>query len=232
MLLRLLAALFAVSMAATAQTPLSVEELYSTVQSSQQSIKEGKMTDRELASFLSKSKLSERLDDRSVEQMRGLGIGPKTLDALQRLRDQSKTLGAAKPIEQAGPPPQAPPPSAQELAAIMDKMRSDALSYSQRLPSFICTQATSRFVAPEPGTGGGEPSYRLTDTLTSRLSYFEQKEEKKLILIDNRVTTQDYKALARSHLPRASSAACCRRYSSPVRRRISNGRAGPPSVTG
>jgi hypothetical protein len=200
MRLRLLAAVFAVSLAATAQTPMSVEELYSTVQSSQQRIKEGKMTDRELASFLSKSKLTERLDDRAVEEMQGLGIGPRTLEALQRLRDQSKTLAAAKPIEPPGPPPQAPPPSSLEQAAIMDKVRSDALSYSQRLPDFICTQVTSRFTAPEPGTRDGgradsEPSYRLLDKLTSRLSYFEQKEEKKLILIDNTVTTQDYKTL-------------------------------------
>jgi len=195
MSLRLLAAVFAVALAATAQTPMSVEELYSTVQSSQQRIKEGKMTDRELASFLSRSKLTERLDDRSVEQMRGLGIGPKTLEALQRLRDQSKTLPAAKPIEPPGPPEQAPPPTSLEQAAIMDKVRSDALSYSRRLPDFICTQVTSRFVASEPGTRDGEPSYRLLDKLTSRLSYFEQKEEKKLILIDNTVTTQDYKTL-------------------------------------
>ena len=83
MRLRLLAAVFAVSLAATAQTPMTLAELYSFVQSSQQFIKEGKMTDRELAGFLSKSKLTERLDDRSVELLQGLGIGPKTLEALR-----------------------------------------------------------------------------------------------------------------------------------------------------
>jgi hypothetical protein len=203
MRLRLLAAVFAVSVAATAQTPMSVEELYSFVQSSQRFIKEGKMTDRELASFLGKSKLTERLDDRSVEQFQGLGIGPKTLEALQRLRDQSKTLVAAKPIEQPGPPPQAPPPSALEQAAIMDEVRKYALSYSRQLPDFICTQVTRRFAAPAPGTRGGgradsEPSFQLLDTLTSRLSYFEQKEDKKLVLINNTLTTQDYKTLGGS----------------------------------
>src|ERR1035437_2873002 len=203
MRLRLLAAVFAVSVAATAQTPMSVEELYSFVQSSQRFIKEGKMTDRELASFLGKSKLTERLDDRSVEQFQGLGIGPKTLEALQRLRDQSKTLVAAKPIEPPGPPPQAPPPSALEQAAIMDDVRKYALSYSRQLPDFICTQVTRRFAAPAPGTRGGgradsEPSFQLLDTLTSRLSYFEQKEDKKLVLINNSLTAQDYKTLGGS----------------------------------
>jgi hypothetical protein len=196
MRLRLLAAVFAVSMAATAQTPMSVDDLYRFVQSSQQL----KTTDRELASFLSKSKLTERLDDRSLELLQGLGIGPKTLEALERLRDQSKTLPAAKPIEPPGPPPQAPPPTSIEQKAIIDHAREYALSYSQRLPDFICTQVTRRYAAPAPGTraGGradGEPSFQLLDTLTSRLSYFEQKEEKKLILKDNSVTTQDYKTL-------------------------------------
>ena len=200
MRLSLFAAVLTVSLAATAQAPMTLKELYSFLQSSQEFIKEGKMTDRELANALSKSKLSERLDDRSVEQLQGLGVGPRTLEALQRLRDQSKTLTAAKPIEPPGPPPQAPPPSPVEQAATLDKMRGDALSYSQRLPDFICTQFTKRYAAPAPRTSAGgkadsEPSFQLLDTLTARLSYFEQKEEKKLILIDNTVTTQDYKTL-------------------------------------
>ncbi len=187
-------------MAATAQAPMSVEELYNVVQSNQKFIKEGKMTDRELASFLGKQKLTERLDDRAVEQLQGLGIGPKTLEALQRLRDQSKTLPAAKPMEPPGPPPQAPPPDSIEQKAIIDSAREYALSYSQRLPDFICTQVTRRYAAPAPGARAGvgadsEPSFQLLDTLTSRLSYFEQKEEKKLILKDNTVTTQDYNTL-------------------------------------
>jgi hypothetical protein len=203
MRLRLLAAVFAVALAATAQTPMSVAELYSFVQSSQQFIKQGKMTDRELAAFLSKSKLTERLDDRSVEQMQGLGIGPKTLEALEHLRDQSKTLTAAKPIEPPGPPEQAPPPNSVEQSAIIDHVREYALSYSRQLPDFICTQVTRRYAAPAPGTRAGgradsEPSYRLLDTLTSRLSYFEQKEEKKLVLVDNSITAQDYKTLGGS----------------------------------
>jgi hypothetical protein len=203
MRLRLLAAVFAVALAATAQTPMSVAELYSFVQSSQQFIKQGKMTDRELAAFLSKSKLTERLDDRSVEQMQGLGIGPKTLEALEHLRDQSKTLTAAKPIEPPGPPEQAPPPNSVEQAAIIDHVREYALSYSRQLPDFICTQVTRRYAAPAPGTRAGgradsEPSYQLLDTLTSRLSYFEQKEEKKLVLVNNSITAQDYKTLGGS----------------------------------
>src|ERR1035441_7129605 len=95
---RLFAVVFAVCLAATAGT-LSVDQLYSFVRSSVQSIKEGKQTDKETADFLATTKLTERLDDRSVEQMESLGIGPRTLAAPRRLRDQSQTLAAAKPIE-------------------------------------------------------------------------------------------------------------------------------------
>jgi len=67
---RLLAAVFAVCLAATAQT-LSVRELTGFIQSSGQLIKEGKQTDSEVAKYLAKVKLTERLDDRTIEEMQG-----------------------------------------------------------------------------------------------------------------------------------------------------------------
>src|ERR1017187_8846118 len=173
---RLFAAVLVVCLAATAGT-LSVDQLYSFVRSSVQSSKEGKQTDKETADFLATTKLTERLDDRSVEQMESLGIGQRTLAALRRLRDQSQTLAAAKPIEPPAPPRQAPPPSSEEQAAIIDEGRAYALDYSKSLPDFICTQVTRRYAAPPPGTryGGNadsEPSWQSQDTLTIRLSYF------------------------------------------------------------
>jgi hypothetical protein len=135
--------------------------------------------------------------------MESLGIGPRTLAALRRLRDQSQTLPAAKPIEPPAKPRQAPPPSSEEQAAIIDEVRAYALDYSKSLPDFICTQVTRRFLAPPPGTrfGGSadsEPSWQSQDTLTIRLSYFEQKEDYKPILVNNRITNQDYKSLGGS----------------------------------
>lgn len=179
---------------------MSVDKLFAFVQSSAQLIKDGKMTDKELADFLAKTKLTERLDDRSVEQMESLGVGPRTLVALRRLRDQSQTLPPAKPIEPPAKPRQAPPPSSEEQAAIIDEVRAYALDYSKSLPDFICTQVTRRYLAPPPGTryGGSadsEPSWQLNDTLTIRLSYFEQKEDYKPVLVNGRLTTQDYKSL-------------------------------------
>jgi len=197
---RLLAAFCAVCLAASGQT-LSIEKLVAFVQSSEKLIAEGKMTDRELANYLGKVKLTERLDDRVIEDLQGKGaIGPKTLQALQALRDHSNTLAAAKPLVAEPKPTPIPPPSSEEQAAIIDKVREYALAYSKNLPDFICTQVTRRFAAARPGTkyGGSpdsQPSWQALDTLQIRLSYFEQKEDYKLIFVNNSVTTQDYKTI-------------------------------------
>jgi hypothetical protein len=198
---RLVAAIFALSLAAMGQT-LSIEKLLAFLQSSEKLISEGKMTDRELANFLSKVKLTERLEDRTIEDLQGQGkVGPKTLQALQGLRDRSQTLAVAKPVIPEPKPVMPPPPSSEEQAAIIGEVRKYALSYSKNLPDFICTQVTRRYAAPAPGSkygrgmSGSEPSWQSLDTLQIRLSYFEQKEDYKLILVNNSVTTQDYRTL-------------------------------------
>jgi hypothetical protein len=203
MLYRLSVAVLAVCLAATGQS-LSVEKLLSFLQSSEKLIKEGKMTDKELAGYLSKVKLTERLDDRAIEELQGAGnIGPKTLEALHALRERSQSLASAKLPPAEPKPVPIPPPSSQEQAAIIDEVREYALNYSKTLPDFICTQVTRRFAAPAPGTkyGGSadsEPRWTALDTLTIKLSYFEQKEDYKLILVNNTLTTQDYGTLGGS----------------------------------
>jgi hypothetical protein len=195
---RLLAAVFAACLVAMGQS-LSVEKLVAFLQSSEKLIKEGKMTDRDLANYLTKVKLTERLDDRTIEEIQGFGkIGPKTLQALASLRDRTQALAAAAPIVE---PPKAtpiPPPTSEEQAAILDEVREYALNYSKNLPDFICTQVTRRYVAPAPGTKNGgpidsEPHWMSQDTLQIRLSYFEQKEDYKLIMVNSTPTSQDYK---------------------------------------
>src|SRR5689334_435855 len=197
---RLLAAVFALSLVAMGQT-LTVEKLTAFLKSSQDFIKEGKMTDRELANYLSKVKLTERLDDRTIEDIQGtLAIGPKTLEALNALRDRTASLAAAKPVIPEPKPAPIPPPTSEEQGAILTEVRQYALNYSKTLPDFICTQVTRRFAAPGPGTRYGgradsQPSWQSLDTLTIKLSYFEQKEDYKLILVNNNVTTQDFRTI-------------------------------------
>ena len=203
MLYRLSVAVLAVCLAALGQS-LSVEKLLTFLQSSEKLIKDGKMTDRELAGYLGKVKLTERLDDRTIEEIQGFGsLGPKTLEALRGLRDRTQALAAAKLPPPEPKPVPIPPPSSQEQAQVIDEVREYALNYSKTLPDFICTQVTRRYAAPAPGTKyggayGSDPRWQSLDTLTIKLSYFEQKEDYKLILVNNTMTTQDYGTLGGS----------------------------------
>ena len=125
---------------------------------------------------------------------------PAWLDALHALRDRSQNLAAAKLAPLNAKPAPIPPPSSEEQAAIISEVRDYALNYSKSLPDFICTQVTRRYAAPAPGTkyggaAGSDPTWYLQDTLTIKLSYFEQKEDYKLILVNNSMTNQDYKSL-------------------------------------
>jgi hypothetical protein len=199
---RLLAGVFAVCLVAAAQT-LSLRELVSFVQSSEQLIKEGKQTDGELAKYLAKVKLTERLDDRVIEDLQSRGIGAKTLQALQALRDRTKDLMAAKPIAPEAPPTPISPPTSEEQAAILSDVREYALNYSKNLPDFICTQVTRRYAAPMPGTRWGgsalsEPSWQAQDVLQIRLSYFEQKEKYTVVLANNAIVNKDYEQMGGS----------------------------------
>ena len=193
---RLVAAVFLFSLGAMAQS-LSIQELRSFLQSSVQL----KQSDKDVAGFLSKAKLTEKLDDRMIEQMQSLGLGPKTLAALRLLRDHSENLAAAPPAAPEAKAAPIPPPSTEEQAAVISEVRTYALNYSKMLPDFICTQVTRRYAAPAPGgrysgRAGSDPSWQLQDTLTIRLSYFQQKEDYKLVLVNNTVTQQDYTKLA------------------------------------
>ena len=200
---RLLAAVFVVCLVAAAQT-LNLQELVSFVQSSEKLIKEGKQTDAELAKYLAKVKLSERLEDRVIEELQSQGIGAKTLQALQALRDRTKELMAAKPIVPQAPPTPIPPPSSEEQAAIISDVREYALNYSKNLPDFICTQVTRRYAAPMPGTRWGgsslsEPSWQAQDVLQIRLSYSIQAGEKYLVVLaNNAIVNKDYSQMGGS----------------------------------
>jgi len=98
-------------------------------------------------------------------------------------------------------PPESEPkpnahPSPEQQAAIIEDVREYALNYSQNLPDYICTQVIQRYGERIPqgkhAPVGGGP---LLDTLTIRLTYFEQKENYRLLLVNNTVTQQDYSKL-------------------------------------
>lgn len=146
--------------------------------------------DRQVAEYLKHVHLSQRLDARTIEDMQGLGAGPKTAEALRALGEQSKALPAppapvAKPVYT--PPP---PPSSIEQANILKEASEYARDYSKRLPNFICVQVTRRYADPT-----GLEFWHLMDTVTARLSYFEQKEDYKVVLVNDRAVDTNFNSL-------------------------------------
>lgn len=67
-------------------------------------------------------------------------------------------------------------PTPEEQAKLLDEMRLYTIVYTKRLPDFICLEQTFRYVDTT-----GMNAWRLVDVLTARLSYFDQKEDYKLV---------------------------------------------------
>jgi hypothetical protein len=169
-----------------AQTRLTVEQLVLFIRSS---IKL-KHDDRQVANYVRKLQLVQKLDDRTIEELQGEGAGPKTVEALHELRDATKELPSPPPPAPKPEPVPIPPPSLEEQRKIIEKAREYALSYTKRLPDFICTQVIRRYVDPS-----GLEFWRQEDVLTVRLTYFEQRESYKMVSINNKITEQSYESL-------------------------------------
>ena len=65
---------------------------------------------------------------------------------------------------------------------MLDAARAYARDYSKNLPNFICTQVTRRYLDPS-----GLEFWQQQDTVVSKLSFFEQKENYKVVFVNNHV---------------------------------------------
>src|ERR1700677_4355985 len=92
---RLLAGVVFLCAAALAQQTLTVHQLAEFIHSSTHEMK-GKQSDKEIAGFIVKLKLSERLDDATIEEFQNEGAGPLTVAALRALGERSANLSVAK----------------------------------------------------------------------------------------------------------------------------------------
>src|ERR1700679_236231 len=133
--LRLLGLLTLLAVAVSAQRSMTVAEVVAFVKSQ---IKM-KGDDRATADFLlHKIKLTEKLDDRTVEELQGQGAGPKTVQALHKMIEESASLRAAAPPPAAAiPPPPPPAPSSAEQAEVLDAMKEYAANYTKNLPNYV-----------------------------------------------------------------------------------------------
>ena len=177
---RSLCLLVTITALASAQTSMTADQLVGFVKSSINLHED----DRKVAEIVKKTRLSNQLDVRTVESLQGMGAGSMTMAALRALSVASATLPSAPaPASKLSVAP-IPAPSADEQKNILAAVTENALNYSNGLPNFICMQVTRRYV----DQAGGE-NFRLTDTIAERLSYFEHKEDYKVISVNNAPVT-------------------------------------------
>ena len=144
-----------------------------------------KESDPQIARYLQKVKLTESLDDTTIEQLESAGVGPKGVEALEALRDASRAL---PPPKEAVPGFESPPsPTIDDLRHILAETRKQALAYTETLPDFICTQTVRRYLDPKATN-----SWKETDTLTVKLSYYQQKEDYQLQLVNGKPAVKSY----------------------------------------
>src|ERR1700674_2086983 len=176
--------LLALAVPAAAQRSMTVNELVNFIRSSIQL----KHDDRQLAASIKKVKLSNKLDARTVETLQGMGAGPSTVAALRSLVTESSSLPPPPPpapkLVVVGPPA----PDSIEEKKILAAITESALNYTKSLPNFICMQVTRRYADIS-----GLENYRLVDTIAEKLSYFEQKEDYKIVSKNNIPVTTNLK---------------------------------------
>jgi hypothetical protein len=168
---------------AQAQRAMTVAEVLSFVRSQ---IKIG--DDHSTAEFLRKIKLTEKLNESTVEDLQGQGAGPQTVRALEKLAEESASLPAPPPPVVVKAPPPIPPPDRAEEAAVLAAVRDYALNYTKSLPNYVCVQTTRRKIIP---TGRAfDQGYRSQgDVIQELLTFFDQKESYKVEMINGKSTT-------------------------------------------
>lgn len=159
-----------------AQRQMSVEALEQFIKSSINL----KHPDKQVADVVKTLKLTQRLTASTVENLQGMGAGPRTVEALKLLIAGSAALPVAPPPVTTAAVITQPPPLPAELSAILKEVTQNALDYTKGLPNFICTQVTRRHVDPY-GNGG----FQLADIIQEQLSFVDGKENYKVVLVNN-----------------------------------------------
>ena len=177
-----------------------------------QESKKAPLDEKDVLGLVVSSNLGEISASRVVEMIRERGLGftvsdpflqkvetlhadPAIAQALRKLKDRGEALvpGSPKNLENESPPgaaAQSPLTDSepkiignQTWSQFLEAAREKALTYTDDLPNFICTQITTR---SERVSSGG---WHQVDNFVADLTYFEKKENYKIISVANRPTT-------------------------------------------
>ena len=163
-----------------AQREVTVAQLASFIKSSVQM----KTPDRQVADTLRTFKLSNKLDDQTIEDLQTLGAGPRTVAALKTLADASAKLAPPPPPEIKAPPKPIPPPDEDTQRRLLADLHQYAASYTAKLPDFICMQMTYQKQDPT-----GKDNWATTGTIQEQLSYASGHENYKVVMVNNQMST-------------------------------------------
>jgi hypothetical protein len=181
--IRLVCLLMACGLAAPSQVKNTVDQLVRFVKSTI----EQKEDDRKVAAAVQNIHLANRLDESTVTELQRLGAGPKTVAALRHLMEVSANLPATSvPAAAVQPPALPPPPAPTELKRLIEEVRENSINYTSNLPNYVCTQVTKRHVDPT-----GTENWHTADQILERLTFFEQKENYKVMMVNNSPVTTD-----------------------------------------
>lgn len=197
--------LLAVCLAAAmqAQMQMNVQQLADFVRS-ELALKQH--TDKQIAAYVKKIELTEKLTDKTITDLEAQGAGPKTVEALDELRDrtanmkppahdstyspatvQDNTLSSVPPtMTLSAKAPPIPPPDSIRQHQILDLMRQYTMSYEQSLPNYICVRVDRRYVDPNAAD-----RYMSIGTILAKVSYNEGEEKYKVYSVNGKIVDTD-----------------------------------------
>ncbi|MFL6414360.1 MAG: hypothetical protein ACJ74Y_01665 [Bryobacteraceae bacterium] len=156
-------------------------------------------TDKQIAAYVKKIKLSEKLTDKAILDLQAQGAQPKTVAALQELRDQAASLkppshdatyspatapdnlatGGETTLRLNSRSAEIPPPDSVRQQQILGQIKEYALSYTKSLPNFICVEVIRRYVDPMSAD-----RYQSIGNVLARLSYNQGQESYKVYSVN------------------------------------------------
>lgn len=165
--------------AALAQVKLSATQVVDFVRNSAK-----KFPDKDIADYLKKVTLKDKLTDDGLEACISAGIGPKTMNALKTLAEKSATLAEPEKVVVKPKPVGPPPPPVEKRNQLLEQVTEYARNYIKSLPNFSCTQVTRRYVDTR-----NLEQYHLVDRVVETLSYFDGHEQYKVLTVNNELVT-------------------------------------------
>jgi hypothetical protein len=178
---------FACAFLLRAQESETVEQLAESIRS-ELALKQH--TDKQIAAYVKRVHLTEQLPAKVIEDLEAQGAGPKTVEALKALRQQTESLKAPThdatyspetapeaetPSQPAAPhivhSAPIPPPDSVKQAEILDAITNYARNYTANLPNFVCVEVMRQY-----GMTQKMDDFRTIGTVYAKVSRHEGQD--------------------------------------------------------